>query len=749
MGTVFIKIIEMSIAASFLMLAVILIRFPFKKAPKWFMGVLWTIVALRLAIPIQIETKIGLMPDFSGAIENIFTANSNGSAESVTMHSFVQYADKENIDAIDSNSDNTGAAWEEKDYLPAEEITTTYSEDGVRGLWMHGNKLFGILCSTWLFGMMAVIGYAIFSYISIWKKTRASIELRSEKGGAAGERVYITDEIETPFILGVIKPAIFLPSGLDDETRRNVLAHEKAHIRRKDHLRKQFGFLLLAIHWFNPLVWISYMLFCKDIELSCDESVISRMSLDEKKSYATSLLLCSTHRKLILAYPLAFGEVGVKTRVRQIFNYKKPSFWLIMMLVAISTVLSACFTTNSTKDAESKAEDINVVAGTDEAVNSSETENIIVSADEESTRELATTENVVDAEELKTAGNGSESESKSEKIDFESTPNWQLMNRWERNFEDRNVQGIVNDAVKDVQTKLVNEGVLFKDEDGESFGWSSPWPSAYQIKGQAISCSWFTDEEQTEGEIHYYATDSEPHLYVWIEKIKLGEDEDGTLKVVGEHLDMYDNLDSFDDFERAYFYNSSDNDAINYSKNGMGEYLNDHAKTDTDGLYGRYFDPVSSARYLLNLSDDESKVAVLRDEDTSEGTVISIKFVKENKFMDILMIKPWGEDGIYVPRMKMPKNNYGVTTYELNDDETESRVIDSSENDDLDDTDGAGNLLYTEDTEAKIGTLPYSDDVEYFEDIHKGANSQSDESGINETDGDEKENKPKVIDLGE
>ncbi|WP_408070220.1 M56 family metallopeptidase [Butyrivibrio sp. JL13D10] len=743
MGTVFIKIIEMSIAASFLMLAVILIRFPFKKAPKWFMGVLWTIVALRLAIPIQIETKIGLMPDFSGVIENFFNTAGTGSGTSVTTHNFVSYPDAGYVSAM-GRSDTGVKNAKVKENLPAEEIITTHTSENRFVGSIQKSTVFRILCAIWILGVIAVIGYAIVSFASIWKKTRASIKLTDN---TAGGRVYISDEIETPFILGIIRPSIFLPSGLDDETRRNVLAHEKAHIRRKDHLRKQFGFLLLAIHWFNPLVWISYMLFCKDIELSCDESVISRMSLDEKKSYATSLLLCSTHRKLILAYPLAFGEVGVKTRVKQIFNYKKPSFWLIMMLVVISTMLSACFMTNSASEEKSRAEDIKVEPGTNEAINSEEAENKNTDSNGVITKELNTDENEINQEEISTTEIVKNNNTK--QTDFEASPNWQLLNRWNKNFEDRNVQGILADSVGDVQTKLVNEGVLFKDEDGEYFGWSSPWPSAYQIKGQAISCAWFTDEEQTEGEIHYYAMDSEPHLYVWVEKIKLGEDDDGTLKVVGEHLDMYDDIDSFEDFERAYFYNSSDNDAINYSKNGLGEYLNDHAKSDTDGLYGRYFDPVLSARYLLNLSDDESKVVVSRGEDNSEGTVISIKFVKENKFMDILMIKPWGEDGIYVPRMKMPKNNYGVTTYELNDDEAESRVIDSPENDDLDDADGAGNLLYTEDTEAKIGTLPYSDDVEYFEDIHKGANSQSDESGINETGGDEKENKPKVIDLGE
>ncbi|WP_049945812.1 M56 family metallopeptidase [Butyrivibrio sp. LC3010] len=713
MGTIFIKIIEMSISAVFLMLAVILIRFPLKRGPKWFMGVLWAIVALRLAIPFQIETKIGLMPDFNGVVERFFNAEGTGSAAVETRHTFVQYSDAGYGTEVNGRGGIDKALSEEKDYLPAEEITTTYTNESKLGTLIRRNGMLKTLCIIWLLGVFAVICYAVLSFVSIWKKTRASIMLAggTDRDGICGSMknsngsvsAFISDEIDTPFILGIFRPVVYLPSGLDDETLKNVLAHEKAHIRRKDHLRKQFGFILLAIHWFNPLVWISYILFCKDIELSCDEMVISRMSLDEKKSYATSLLLCSTHQKLILAYPLAFGEVGVKTRVKQIFNYKKPSFWLIMMLVVISTVLSVCFMTNASESVVGGEGNSPVISGVDEAK-----ESIIVDGKDNSKEELLTTENK--GEKLASTEGREVIEDSSEYAKYVTTPQEQLLWRWDQSFSNRDVQGILSDSTKDVQTKLVNEGVLFKDEDGETFGWSSPWPFAYEVKGQAGSMSYCTNEEKTEGEIHYYATDSEPHLYVWIEKIKMGEAEDGTYKVVGEHLDMYDNIDSFKDLESAYFNNGSDNDAINYCKNGLGEYLNDHAKSDSNGIYSRYFDPVSSARFLLNLSDDESKVEIVRGEDNSEGTVVSIRFLKENKYMDILMIKPWGEDGIYVPQMKMPQDNYGERLYSLNNPKNDYPV----------DGEDARNLLYTEDTEAKIGNLPYSDDVEeQFEDIHK------------------------------
>ncbi|WP_026665024.1 M56 family metallopeptidase [Butyrivibrio sp. FC2001] len=720
MGTIFIKVIEMSIAAAFLMAAVILLRFPLKKAPKWFMGVLWAIVALRLALPFQIETKLGVMPNFAGVIEGYFNESGiTNAATSVTNHI---YTPDSNVGYVAEFEPNTSVDADEEiiEYLPNEEIITTTIADGSMSNLTDRKDLFIRLQMIWLFGLMVVIAYAVFSYISIWKKTRASIKM----GG--NDRVFICDEIDTPFILGIIRPSIYLPSGLDDETRRNVLAHEKAHIRRGDHLRKQFGFVLLAVHWFNPLVWVSYMLFCKDIELACDERVISRMSLDEKKSYANSLLLCSTHQKLILAYPLAFGEVGVGTRVKQIFNYKKPTFWLLVLLVMISGALSACFLTSS--------------ADTDGAAQDADIHVTMPNAESDASEQTS-----------------EDAESNSSSHVFKSTPQDALLGQWGTCFIDRNVDGIIENSTEFVQKKLISEGVLSMDEDGTYFGWSSPWPdSLSDNKGQPISVSYFlNDEEKTEAVVHYYATDSEPHVYVWIEKIKVGQDENGDYKVTEEYLDMYDSIDTFKDLEDAYFSHSMDNEAIDYTKNGFGEYLNDHAKTDPDGLYSMYFDPVESAKYLLNLSDDESKVVVAKSEDKDNGTVVSIKFVKESKFMDILMVKPWGEDGIFVPQMKMPAGLYGERNYELlddttgslSDDETSYQIADDSENDYLAGNEGPGNLLYTEETEAKIGTVPFSDDTSYFEDIHKDKSTVDGYYKEVDPDGDKKKEKEKVIDL--
>ena len=718
MGTIFLKVIEMSIAASLLMLLVIILRMPLKKAPKWFMGVLWAMVALRLIMPFQIEARIGFMPDISGVIEKYISGISDAEAipEIVTHDYSVGAASVGTLEADDTSGSSMGDG-SDIDYLPNEEIIVTTPK--MNGLFQIDGlyDLFVRLQMVWLFGLLIVTFYAVFSFISIKKKTGASIELKTDEQmknlacftgiyvNGESEKIYICDEIDTPFILGIFRPVIYLPSGLDEETMANVLAHERAHIKRGDHLRKQFGFLLLAIHWFNPLVWISYMLFCKDIELACDERVISRMSLDEKKSYATSLLLCSTHQRLILAYPLAFGEVGVRTRVKQIFNYKKPTFWLIVLLILICGALSTCFLT-------SKAGDVGII-------------------DDQEFSEIISVNYGEDTKAIITDGG-----------EVEETPQDKLLSEWGTAFLDRDAETIMKLSTRDVQQKLINEDVLFVYDDGTAgFGWSSPWPD-YFAKGKGpYALMYFSDEAKTKGEIHFMATDSEPHAYVYRETIEIGQDENGDYKVIKEKLVTNMDISSFEEMEEAYFKSSLDNDSINYVTNGLGVYLNNNAKRDTDGLYSQLFDPATAARYLLNLSDDKSVVSVNRIDDVGGKAVVSIEFPKENKYLDIAMIQPWGKDGIYVPEMKLPRSEYGKLIYDfVQRDAAEAGNYDTTEyvivsEDEMDEEGAAGNLLYTENTSKEFVELPFSDISKYFDDAseHKSMkDGYSEEADLND-----------------
>ena len=602
MGTVFIKILEMSITASFLMIAVILLRFPLKKAPKWFMGVLWAIVALKLIMPFQVESQFGIFPDVNGAVESLLLGDNNDVEKiEVTYH---EYNPASEIGAAAVGGENmmapAGSDGVIYDYLPNEQIITESVQSGVFGtLSLRGEGL-AWLWKVWIVGILGVLIYAIAGFISIKKEISISIrrdempDERGKKAVSAGNaksthNVFVCDGIDTPFILGFIRPAIYLPSGLDEETVGNVLLHERAHIARYDHIRKLIGFILLGVHWFNPLVWVSFTLFCKDIELSCDERVIKDMSLEEKKSYATSLLNCSTHRRYALTYSLAFGEVGVKTRIKQIFIYRKPSFWLITMLIAVSVALYGCFFTSA-------------------------------------------------------SGGNEKSDDYSERAAYD-----ELLSNWINDFEDRNADAIISYSNEKAMQNLMDEELLFFDADGTiSFGYSSPWPSMFgseEIPNKTI----IVTDDYNKAEVHYYAADSEPHVYVWQETLEFAKDREGVVMVDSEEMNFCENIESVKDFNKAYYEHPEDFNAVNYTKNGLGEILNGIAKQDTNGYYSKLFDPCASARYLLNLSEDETKVKVEIQEENEQGVVINLLFPDGAFYESYVMVQPWGSDGIYVP----------------------------------------------------------------------------------------------------
>lgn len=203
--------------------------------------------------------------------------------------------------------------------------------------------------------------YAVAGYLVIYKKVRFAIRDKSN--------VYVCDEIDTPFILGIIKPKIYVPSSLRKQTLESVLAHERAHLNRGDHIWKPFAFILLTIYWFNPVIWMAYVLFCRDMELACDEKVIKGVDKDSIVSYSNALLECTVPKKVIPACPLAFGEVGVKQRIRSVLNYKKPPFWTVISAIAAVIVVAVCFLTNARYEENGTTkpdEETNAVEHTDE-----------------------------------------------------------------------------------------------------------------------------------------------------------------------------------------------------------------------------------------------------------------------------------------------------------------------------------------------------------------------------------------------
>ena len=316
MAAVFLKLLNLSISASWLVLAVLVLRLISKRSPKWMNVLLWGIVALRLMLPFSIESALSLIP----------------SAETVSP-AVVQFDPAPTIASGVNIIDNAvnPALSEHFAAAPTASVNPLYVWTEIAG-WV------------WLIGLGAMLLYALASYLRLRRRVSVSLPIQ--------DNIYLCDAISSPFILGVVKPHIYLPSGLDEVQRQNVLSHERAHLARRDHWWKPLGFALLAVYWFNPVLWLAYTLLCRDIELACDERVIRTMDESAVKTYSTVLLACSMPRKAVITCPLAFGEVGVKERVKNALHYKKPAFWVVAASVTVCIVVAVCFLTNPPTDTD-------------------------------------------------------------------------------------------------------------------------------------------------------------------------------------------------------------------------------------------------------------------------------------------------------------------------------------------------------------------------------------------------------------
>ena len=316
MAAVFLKLLNLSISASWLVLAVLVLRLVSKRSPKWMNVLLWGMVALRLVLPFSVESALSLIP----------------SAETVSP-AVVQFDPAPTITSGVSIIDNA--------------VNPSLSEHFAAVPTMSVNPLYvwtEIAGWVWLIGLGAMLLYALVSYLRLRRRVSVSLPVQ--------DHIYLCDAISSPFILGVVKPHIYLPSGLDEVQRQNVLSHEQAHLARRDHWWKPLGFALLAVYWFNPVLWLAYALLCRDIELACDERVIRTMDESAVKTYSTVLLACSMPRKAVITCPLAFGEVGVKERVKNALHYKKPAFWVVAASVTVCIVVAVCFLTNPPTDTD-------------------------------------------------------------------------------------------------------------------------------------------------------------------------------------------------------------------------------------------------------------------------------------------------------------------------------------------------------------------------------------------------------------
>ena len=309
MSEAFLKVVNMSISAGWLVLAVLALRLILKKVPKWVNVLLWGIVAIRLICPFSIESALSLIP----------------SRETISPEIMMDWTPEI----------TTGIAPIDQAVNPV--ISTSFAPSpgaSVNPLQI----LIPVAANLWLLVVLILLAYTAISYLSLRSKLRTAVILR--------DNIFQCETVSSPFVLGILKPRIYLPYNMDGQNLHHVVAHEQAHINRKDHWWKPLGFLLLTVYWFNPLMWVAYILLCRDIELACDEKVIAKLGNDQRAEYTQALVACAVNRRMIAACPLAFGEVGVKDRVKSIMNYRKPTFWIIVTALIVCLVVAVCFLTD-------------------------------------------------------------------------------------------------------------------------------------------------------------------------------------------------------------------------------------------------------------------------------------------------------------------------------------------------------------------------------------------------------------------
>ncbi len=358
MEQLFMEIVNRGLAASLLVLVVVLLRTCFKRMPKWVRLVLWCFVAFRLLCPVSLETSFSLMPDVekisrtveeyarrdepeTSSIPNIVgtTVDDAVGATIENLPGTVQdVLPKEDSRPVNNNTDNASNIVPDS----ALSIPVTSTEESI------GNEInvevpkqqttWSLSVKVWLVGMLLMAFYGVVSYLKVRRQIRASINVQ--------ENIYYCDDIDTPFVFGLFKPGIYLPSGMEEATQAYVLCHEKEHLRRGDQWWKILGFGLLSVYWFHPLLWVAYVLFCKDIEFACDERVMKGFSEDNRREYAQALLSCSIGKRVVLLCPTAFGENGVKGRIRSVMSYKKVTVPILIVALAVCLVVGVLFLTD-------------------------------------------------------------------------------------------------------------------------------------------------------------------------------------------------------------------------------------------------------------------------------------------------------------------------------------------------------------------------------------------------------------------
>jgi len=327
LDSIFMQVLDMGNTASIVILVVLLARLLLKKVPKVFSYALWAVVLFRLLCPFTFEATVSIMPEMASVSQDYSLSEAPISVLGAAEAAYHAVGD-----ALNGGLGVQDIRTTEKD----EEGRTKY----VGSLWWDVWILFGQY--VWVAGMGVMLLYSTVSYLKIRKKLLVVVPLR--------DNIFLADDINSPFVVGLFRPKIYLPCNLEEKEQEYIILHEQYHIKRLDHVVKALAFLALAIHWFNPLVWVAFILASKDMEMSCDEAVVKKMGDDVRADYSASLLTLATGRRIIAGTPLAFGEGDTKSRIRNLANWRKPAFWVIAVSVIACVVVSVCFLTNPPRD---------------------------------------------------------------------------------------------------------------------------------------------------------------------------------------------------------------------------------------------------------------------------------------------------------------------------------------------------------------------------------------------------------------
>ena len=593
LSQIFLTFLYKNMTVSVVIIAVLLARFLLRKIPKKYSYILWSIVGIRMIFNLPFATNISVFNLFRGFAKR-----------SSTMDTMLAGSRKTNLQRATDVLNTIGTS-----ETSTAHASSNTAANAVTHTLTTSQMVLGILGLLWLIVVALFVAYGIYSYVKCRMLVRTAVIARDITSATHKEKasasVWECDRIPSPFVLGIIRPQIYIPFRMPKQEQAYILAHEQCHIRRLDPLWKLIAFLLLAVYWWNPLVWCAFFYMVRDMEMSCDEAVIEQFGNEIKQGYSNSLLAFAMERHPYSFAPVAFGEGDAGRRIKNVLNFKKPHTWVaILVFVLLVVVGVSCLTNGKDKDSSETA---------------SSTENSQMPQ-----QTIESTEAPIDSVNSSTVKETLSS-----------------VDQWAQAFCSRDVRTIQDMATDDAENDLKEENLL---DDNGNFGWSSPWPWFDEESG--MPAYQITQSDDTSATILYYAQVSDPHVTVWEETLQYTKTDD-KIEVTSEKLQMFNLITHGSEFEAAY-PNGIQNTPMDYQTNGLGEIVNEHAMSangmSPDGEYG-LTDPVGAACYFLNISLDDKITEFTSDRDLVD---FKVRFKKDNVVHHIIMIRPWGEDGIWV-----------------------------------------------------------------------------------------------------